>query len=173
MNEDHKKRGLAHSKILTAVAISALFLSSGNVMAASTADNNSYGVTEQLQAQTVTGLVVDATGEPVIGASVVEKGTTNGIMTDIDGKFTLNVTLGSTLQISFVGYQTQEVRAARTMRIVLKEDSELLDEVVVVGYGTQKKANLTGAVSTVDLNKTMAGRPQQGKEHPLVCKGLL
>ena len=161
MNEDHKKRGLAHSKILTAVAISALFLSSGNVMAAPTADNNSYGVTEQLQAQTVTGLVVDAAGEPVIGASVVEKGTTNGIMTDIDGKFTLNVTLGSTLQISFVGYQTQEVRAAKTMRIVLKEDSELLDEVVVVGYGTQKKANLTGAVSTVDLNKTMAGRPQQ------------
>lgn len=161
MNEDHKKRGLAHSKILTAVAISALFLSSGNVMAAPTADNNSYGVTEQLQAQTVTGLVVDAAGDPVIGASVVEKGTTNGIMTDIDGKFTLNVTLGSTLQISFVGYQTQEVRAAKTMRIVLKEDSELLDEVVVVGYGTQKKANLTGAVSTVDLNKTMAGRPQQ------------
>lgn len=60
-----------------------------------------------------------------------------------------------------MGYQTQEVKAAKTMRITLKEDTEMLDEVVVVGYGVQKKANLTGAVSTVDLNKTMAGRPQQ------------
>lgn len=161
MNEDHKKRGLTHSKLLTAVAISSLLLSSGNVMAAQANPDKSLGVTEQLQAITISGLVVDAAGEPIIGASVVEKGTTNGGITDLNGKFTLTVTPGATLKISFVGYQTQEVKAAKTMRITLKEDTEMLDEVVVVGYGVQKKANLTGAVSTVDLNKTMAGRPQQ------------
>ena len=67
----------------------------------------------------------------------------------------MNVKPGSTLQISFVGYQTQEVKATKTVKVVLKEDSELLSEVVVVGYGTQKKANLTGAVATVDVNKTI------------------
>ena len=160
MNEDRIKRGLANGKYLTAVAISALFLSSGNVMATQTVSNSSLEVTEQMQTQTVTGLVVDAKGEAVIGASVVEKGTTNGIVTDLDGKFTLNVTPGATLQISFVGYQTQEVKASKSMRITLKEDTELLDEVVVVGYGVQKKANLTGAVSTVDVSKTLEARPQ-------------
>ena len=85
MNEDRKKRGLAHSKFLTVVAMNALFLSSGNVMATQVASDNVLEVTEQLQSINVTGLVVDATGEPIIGASVVEKGTTNGIVTDIDG----------------------------------------------------------------------------------------
>lgn len=160
MNEERKKRGLANSKFLTAVAISSLLLSSGNTMAIEATGSNSHGITEQLQTQAVTGLIVDAAGEPIIGASVVEKGTTNGIMTDIDGKFTLNVKLGSTLQISFVGYQTQDVKATKIMKIVLREDSELLDEVVVVGYGTQKKANLTGAVSTVDVSKALEARPQ-------------
>lgn len=139
MNEECRKRGMAHSKFLTAVAISALFLSSGNVMATQTASGSSLEVTEQLQTQTVTGLVVDTKGEPVIDASVVEKGATNGIMTDMDGKFTLTVKPGAVLKISFVGYEPQEMRAARTMKITLKEDAELLDEVVVVGYGTQKK----------------------------------
>ena len=162
MNEDRIKRGLANSKFLTAVAISALFLSSGNAMAAQTNTDSSLEVTEQLQVQTVSGLVVAASGDPVIGASVVEIGTTNGIITDMDGKFTLNVKPGATLRISFVGYQTQETKASKTMKVVLKEDSEMLSEVVVVGvYGVQKKANLTGAVSTVDLSKTMEGRPQQ------------
>ena len=161
MNEDRKKRGLANSKFFTAVAISALFLGSGNAMANQVASDHVSEVTEQLQSINVTGLVVDAAGEPVIGASVVEKGTTNGIVTDVDGKFTLSVKPGAILKISFVGYQPQEVKATPTMKIVLKEDTELLDEVVVVGYGTQKKANLTGAVTTVDLNKTMSGRPQQ------------
>ena len=70
-----------------------------------------FGVTEQLQAITISGLVVDAAGEPIIGARVVEKGTTNGGITDLDGKFTLTITQGATLKISFVGYQTQEVKA--------------------------------------------------------------
>ena len=95
MNEDRIKRGLANSKFLTAVAISALFLSSGNAMAAQTNTDSSLEVTEQLQVQTVSGLVVDASGDPVIGASVVEIGTTNGIITDMDGKFTLNVKPGN------------------------------------------------------------------------------
>lgn len=159
MNEDRKKRGLANSKFLTAVAISALFLGSGNAMATQTNTDSSLGVTEQLQTLTVSGLVVDASGEPVIGASVVEKGTTNGSITDTNGKFTLSVKPGATLKISYVGYQTQETKASRTMKIVLKEDSELLSEVVVVGYGVQKKENLTGAVASVDVNKTLEGRP--------------
>lgn len=159
MNEDCRKRGLSNKKILTVVAISTLLLSSGNVIATQTTIDGSLRVTEQLQTQIVNGLVVDVNGEPVIGASVVEKGTTNGGITDINGKFTLNVKPGSTLQISFVGYQTQEVKATKTVKVVLKEDSELLSEVVVVGYGTQKKANLTGAVATVDVNKTLDSRP--------------
>lgn len=159
MNEDCRKRGLSNKKILTVVAISTLLLSSGNVIATQTTIYGSLRVTEQLQTQIVNGLVVDVNGEPVIGASVVEKGTTNGGITDINGKFTLNVKPGSTLQISFVGYQTQEVKATKTVKVVLKEDSELLSEVVVVGYGTQKKANLTGAVATVDVNKTLDSRP--------------
>lgn len=159
MNEDCRKRGLSNKKILTVVAISTLLLSSGNVIATQITIDGSLRVTEQLQTQIVNGLVVDVNGEPVIGASVVEKGTTNGGITDINGKFTLNVKPGSTLQISFVGYQTQEVKATKTVKVVLKEDSELLSEVVVVGYGTQKKANLTGAVATVDVNKTLDSRP--------------
>ena len=97
MNEDHKKRGLTHSKLLTAVAISSLLLSSGNVMAAQANPDKSLGVTEQLQAITISGLVVDAAGEPIIGASVVEKGTTNGGITDLNGKFTLTVTPGANI----------------------------------------------------------------------------
>lgn len=159
MNEERKKRGLANSKHLIAVAISVLFLSSTQVMATPTASDNVSKVTEQLQTTTVAGVVLDAAGEAIIGASVVEKGTTNGSITDLDGKFTLNVKAGATLKISYVGYQTQEVKAAKTMKIILKEDSEVLSEVVVVGYGSQKRENLTGAVASVDVNKTLSGRP--------------
>ncbi|WP_300699157.1 TonB-dependent receptor [Bacteroides sp.] len=158
MNEERKRRGLANSKFLTAVAISSLLLSSGNMMATQTAPSDIPGVTEQLQSITITGTVLDPTGEPVIGASVVEKGTTNGGITDLDGKFRLNVKSGSTLKISYVGYQTQEVKATKMMKIILKEDSELLSEVVVVGYGSQKKENLSGAVSSVNVQKTLEGR---------------
>jgi len=160
MNEDRKKRGLMRSKFLTVVAISTLFLSNENLMAIpKMASNSSFGITEQLQTVTVSGSIVDATGEPVIGASVVEKGTTNGSITDVDGKFTLNVKPGAVLKISYVGYQTQEIKATKNMKIILKEDSEVLNEVVVVGYGTQKKVNLTGAVASVDVNKAVDSRP--------------
>lgn len=159
MNGDHTKRGFAYGKFFTAAVVGTLLLSSSNALAAPTVNGSSLGVTEQLQAQTVTGLVVDAQGEPVIGASVIEKGTTVGTITNLDGKFTLNVKPGATLRISFVGYQTLEIKATKSMKVVLKEDSEMLSEVVVVGYGTQKKANLTGAVATVDVNKTLDSRP--------------
>ena len=106
----------------------------------------------------ISGNVVDESGISVIGASVLEKGTTNGTITDIDGNFSISVSEKSTLVISFVGYITQEVsvKANTPLKIVLKEDSEVLDEVVVVGYGTMKKNDLTGAISSVsakDLGK--------------------
>ena len=111
-----------------------------------------------LRAQ-VTGVIVDETGEPIIGASILEKGTTNGTITDFDGNFVLNVAEGAMLEISYVGYASQTLPAAATMNVVLKEDTEVLEEVVVVGYGVQKKSDLTGAISQVsekDLQKTPA-----------------
>lgn len=158
MNEDRRKRGLLPNKFLTAVAISALFLSSGNVMATQAVSGSVLGVTEQLQSITITGVVLDVAGEPVIGASVVEKGTTNGGITDLNGKYTLNVKPGATLKISYVGYQTQEVKATKMMKITLKDDTEMLSEVIIVGYGSQKRENLTGAISSVNINKTLEGR---------------
>lgn len=110
------------------------------------------GVQVVMQAGTVKGVVVDATGEPIIGANVMVKGTTNGTITDIDGNFSLSNVKG-TLVVSFIGYKSQEVVVKGTetsLKIVLKEDSELLEEVVVVGYGTMKKESLTGAVTAVD-----------------------
>lgn len=159
MNEDRKRRGLANSKLLTAVAISALFLGSGNVLATQTTSAGSHGVLEQMQTISTTVTVVDTKGEPIIGANVIEKGTTNGGITDLDGKFKMNVKPGATIQVSFVGFTTQDVKAAPVLKVVLKDDTELLDEVVVVGYGAQKKVNLTGAVASVDVNKAIDSRP--------------
>lgn len=101
---------------------------------------------------TVKGVVKDATGESVIGASVVQKGTSNGIITDIDGNFTLNVPSNSTIVISFVGYKTQEIPVAgkTQINVTMKEDTEMLDEVVVVGYGQMKRSDLTGSVVSVN-----------------------
>lgn len=106
---------------------------------------------ENQEKKTVSGKVIDANGEPVIGATIMEKGTTNGTITDFDGNFNLNVVDGAQLEVSYVGFQSQNVKAiyGKNIAVTLKEDSELLDEVVVVGYGVQKKVNLTGAVSSV------------------------
>ena len=104
------------------------------------------------QSKTVSGTVLDKTGESVIGASVVVKGTTNGTITDFDGKFTLqNVPDNGTIQVSFVGYKTVDiqVKGQSTVKIILEEDTETLDEVVVVGYGVQKKSDVTGAMARV------------------------
>lgn len=109
----------------------------------------------------VSGIVKDAAGELVIGASVLEKGTTNGTVTDLDGKFSLSVTPNSTLVVSFIGYINKEItitKANTVLAVTMKEDAELLDEVVVVGYGVQKKENLTGSVSAVNF-KDVASMP--------------
>lgn len=106
-----------------------------------------------LQSVSVKGQVLDAEGIPVIGASVLEKGTTNGVITDIDGNYSLNVSSkNAVVVISYIGYKTVELPASNPnlSKVILKEDTEVLDEVVVVGYGTQKKESLTGAVTVVD-----------------------
>ena len=108
----------------------------------------------------VVGKVVDANGEPLVGASVVEAGTSNGTITDLDGAFVLSVEPNVTLVVSYVGYKDQEVRAHKDMVVMLKEDTQVLDEVVAIGYGTQKKANLTGAVTTVDVSKTLESKTE-------------
>ena len=112
------------------------------------------------QTETCTGIVVDANGETVIGASVVVKGTTNGTITGFDGDFSIsNVKKGDVIQISFIGYVTQEiVWKGKPLNVTLKEDTKTLDEVVVVGFGTQKKSKVTGSVATLD-SKTIAARP--------------
>ena len=109
---------------------------------------------------TVQGIVKDETGETVIGASVVEKGTTNGVITGIDGDFSLKVSPQATLVFSYVGYKTQEVPVdGRTsLQVVLAEDAEMLEEVVVVGYGTMKKSDLTGSVASLG-NKELRNTP--------------
>lgn len=118
-----------------------------------------YAVTDKVQQnsdkKTITGTVVDKDGIPVIGANIVEKGTTNGTVTDLDGKFSLRVTPGATLQVSYIGYMTQEMKIGdkNIYNFTLREDAESLDELVVVGYGTQKKVNLTGSVGIADNHK--------------------
>ena len=121
-------------------------------------------VVQQTVKKVVTGSVFDELGEPIIGANVVEKGTTNGTVTDIDGKFTLEVSANSVLQISYIGYMLNEIKTkdGGSVKAVLKEDSQSLDEVVVVGFGTQKKANLTGAVGSVQMDKVLGDRPVTG-----------
>lgn len=103
------------------------------------------------QKKTITGKITDESGQPIIGANIVEKGTTKGIVTDTDGNFSLNVAPNALLQISYIGYLPQEipVTGKTSLRIILQEDTWALDEVVVVGYGVQKKINLTGAVDQV------------------------
>lgn len=112
------------------------------------------------QTKQVSGVVTDGTGETVIGASVLEKGTTNGTITDLDGKFILTVNENAVLQISYVGYTTLEVpvKGKTSFNITLKEDSEMLEEVVVVGYGAQKKESVVGAISQVS-NKELLQSP--------------
>ena len=112
------------------------------------------------QTKQITGVVKDANGEPIIGANIVEKGTTNGTVTDFDGRFTLEVSNGAVLQVSYIGYLSQEVRVGNhsTVNVTLKEDTQALDEVVVVGYGTMKKSDITGAISSVS-EESIARQP--------------
>jgi len=112
----------------------------------------------------VKGIVKDTTGEPIIGANVIVKGTTNGTITDFDGNFLLNANKGDIIIISFIEYRSQEAQAAASMNIILKDDTELLDEVVVIGYGSVKKDDLSGSVVAIkaeEMNKGAVTSPQE------------
>ncbi len=164
MNKKQQFKGTSSKKFLTALAIAFFFSTAGSVqaIAGTWTANTVSGVSEQQQSISVKGVVTDSKGEPVIGASILEKGTSNnGAITDINGNFSLKVKPNATLVVSYIGFKKQEVAVGGkvTVNIVLKENSEILDEVVVVGYGTQKKENLTGAVSTVDVAKVFGSKP--------------
>lgn len=126
---------------------------------------------KQQKVKTITGVVLDQSGLPIIGANIVEKGTTNGTITDMDGRYSLSVTEGSILQVTYIGYYSQDVKVGveQTLKIVMKEDTKALDEVIVVGYGTQKKINVTGAIATVyaselsTLSVSNVGQALQGR----------
>ena len=107
------------------------------------------GISASAQTQTISGKVLDTGGQPVIGAAVMIPGTTNGATTDLDGNFSLRVAAGTTLEVSCIGYTTQRVKAANGMTITLQDDTEMLEETVVIGYGVQKKSDLTGSVASV------------------------
>lgn len=107
------------------------------------------------QSSAINGMVVDEAGEPIIGANILQKGTTNGTITDFDGKFSLNVPAQATITVTYIGYKTQEITlkpGQKNIKITLQEDSETLDEVVVVGYGTMKKSDLSGASVSMNEN---------------------
>lgn len=139
---------------------SAFMLTAFSVVPVLAEDYPNVGIMKLQQSeQKIAGTVVDANNEPVIGANVLVKGTTNGVITDMDGKFALTVSRGAVLQISYIGYITQEIKVTNntTYTIRLVEDSETLEEVVVVGYGTMKKRDLTGAVTSVKMDDAPVG----------------
>ena len=144
------------SKEKMLAGICSLFLMGYSPQVMAVSGNNPVPA-EQQQTKKITGTVSDAQG-PIIGASVVVKGTSTGVATDIDGNFTLNVKDGATIVVSYIGYVTQEIKVGNQnhYNITLKEDSESLDEVVVVGYGTMKKSDLTGSVSSVNTEQLNA-----------------
>lgn len=125
----------------------------GNAAEADVSRHESAAILQQVKK--ITGVIKDATGEPIIGANVVVKGTTTGTMSDIDGQFSLDVPDGGILSISYIGYVAQEIpiKNQTSLNILLKEDSEMLDEVVVVGYGVQKKSDVTGSVTSVSKDR--------------------
>jgi len=136
-----------------------LLVTGSNVFASQTVSLSEFSVTQQ--SSQVTGIVTDTNGEPLIGVNVVEKGSTgSGSVTDIDGRFTFNVRPDATLVFSYIGYKTLEVpvNGRRTINVKLQEDSETLDEVVVIGYGVVRKADLAGSVAVMD-NKAFRDQP--------------
>ena len=156
-----QKKMIGNVNIYMCLAAASLFtaINVGTAVPAAGAESLSASMVSQTDRLVVSGKVLDAQGQPVPGASVIETGTTNGVNTDADGKFSMEVRRGAKLEVSCIGYTTVTVVANSEMSITIHEDKEFLDEVVVVGYGTQKKANLTGAVSTVDVSKTLENRP--------------
>lgn len=148
---------LSKRRLTTITALFSIALSQNCVLGVN-ATEAPHALSVSQQVSKIKGNVVDSNGEPIIGATIMEKGTTNGTVTDLDGNFVLNVAPGAIIQISYIGFATQELKASDNLRIKLKEDTEVLDEVVVVGFGTQKKVNLTGSVSVVD-EEELRNRP--------------
>ena len=109
------------------------------------------GTTVFAQEKTVTGVVTDSFNEPLIGASIVVQGTTNGVITDLDGKYSIKVTPGATLQFSYVGMEKQSIKVGNQsiINVQLKDDSQMLAETVVIGYGSAKKRDLTGSITNI------------------------
>ena len=136
-----------------------LCLTANDAMAAAPSARGENLRLEQQQSKTIKGVVVDQSGLPVIGANVIEKGTTNGIITDLDGNFQLSVSTGAVLQISYIGYQTKEITVgSQTMiHVTLEDDSQALDEVVVVGYGSLDKKQVTSAITSIKADDMMVG----------------
>ena len=138
-----------------------MMLCATNATAADELARSVYNVAQTPQNQQITGRVLDAAGEPLIGVSIVEKGNkTNGTVTDLDGNFTLRVSKSQTVVVSYVGYKTQELSVAgkKTLDVTLHEDAEMLSDVVVIGYGTVKKADLAGSVAVMD-SKSFKDQP--------------
>lgn len=153
-----KKNGNVKLYICLAAALCA-YLPTGVNMYAARAEKPSASNVYQQTRILVSGRILDSSGQPVPGASVIEKGTTNGVNTDIDGKFTISVKSGSSLEVSCIGYETVSVAASENLSVTLREDTQFLDEVVVVGFGTQKKVNMTGSVAAVDVDKAFCSKP--------------
>lgn len=146
----------ALAKMLAGTGISYSF--SGNQIVLARHQQAAARQQQQPKGSIIKGRVLDSTGEPIIGASVFVKGTKTGAVTDIDGNYQLTASPNATLVVSYIGFKDMEVKAADAANITLRENTESLGEVVVVGYGTQKKANLTGAVSSVKMDDVLGNR---------------
>lgn len=159
----HENRASFGKAVLRATACLLLAIGGGIspiAIFAETAETPDVKAVQQ-QSVTVTGVVKDKNGEPVIGANILEKGTTNGVITDIDGQYTLKVNgAASVLSVSYIGYKAQEITVGnkKNIDIILVDDTELLDEVVVIGYGTQRKGDVTSAVASVKAEDFTVGK---------------
>lgn len=164
MNKKQQSKVTISKKLLMALVLTLLISTGGSVkaLAGSMTATTTQGVSQQQKTVSVNGSVTDSKGEPVIGASIIEMGSSgNGTITDVSGHFVLKVLPTSTLTISYIGYKTQNValEGKTVLSIVLADNAEQLDEIVVVGYGTQRKENLTGAVTSVDVAKVLGSKP--------------
>lgn len=158
------KKATCYSPVYRRLIIgSAILFLSTNVILADNRPEKSVSpeITEVKQENTVRGIVTDTKGESVIGASVMVKGEKVGTTTDLDGNFELKASPGSILVISYIGYITQEIKlnGQSSLQIILREDTQSLDEIVVVGYGVQKKVNLSGSVSNIKMDEILESRP--------------
>lgn len=149
-----------HNSLLKAAPMIIGLLSGGSEALAFTENTIKSEVAVQQQTVSITGTIVDTNGEPLIGVNILEAGTTNGVISDFNGKFTLNAHSNATLKVSYVGYITQSIPLSgrKNLIVTLKEDTEALDEVVVIGYGTVRKADMAGSVAVLD-NKSFKDQP--------------